>query len=71
MLMYFRSGKFKFKKLPYSFFKSAVGRNDYKFYADSEGKDKKIELFSYVYRVLSILIFSIIISFSLVNPTAL
>lgn len=68
MISHYKSGKFKFKKLPYSFFKSFKGRNDYKYYADTEGSDQKIELMAYVYRITMIVVFSIIISFTLVNP---
>lgn len=68
-IKYYRSGKFKFKKLPYSFFKSGTGRNEYKFYADNEGRDQKIEVIAYVYRIIMIVVFSVIISLAIVNPT--
>lgn len=64
----FREGKYTFKKLNYSFFKRNGIENEYKRYADSEGKDKKIEFVAYLYRIAMIVIIPAILTLASISP---
>lgn len=66
----YRDGKFVYKKLPYTFFKSEFNENEYKQYADIEGTNKKIELYAYVYRIAMIVMVPAILGLAVVNPTS-
>lgn len=65
----FRQGKYTFNKINHSFFKSANGRNEYKYYADTQDQDKKAQFWGFFYRILMIVIFSAIMALAVVNPT--
>lgn len=67
-ILKYRKGKFKFEKLPYTFFKSKLGANMYKKYADELDKERKIKIWALTYRVLVVVIFSTIFALAIINP---
>lgn len=68
-ILRFRKGKFKFEKLPYTFFKSRLGINRYKKYAETQDDERKIKLWALTYRVLVVVAFSTIFALAIINPT--
>lgn len=69
VIMLYRQGKYTFNKLNHSYFKNQVGRNDYKYYADNQDKDTKLEFWAFFYRICMIIIFSAIFSLAIINPS--
>lgn len=69
VIMLYRQGNFKFPKLNHSFFKHQAGKNDYKYYAENQDKDTKMEFWAFFYRIMMIVIFSGITALAVINPT--
>lgn len=68
VIKFFKNGDFEFPKIPYTFFKSIDNTNSYKKYATEADKTRKIKVFTLVYRVVMIVIFSIIFALAIINP---
>lgn len=66
----FRKGKYKFPKIPYTFFRETNNVNSYKKYATEADKNRKIKVFALFYRVGMIVIFSVIFALAIINPNA-
>lgn len=70
IIVKYRNGDFVYKKLPCSFFKSETYKDEYKEYADSEGKNDKVEAMSFIYRIAMIILIPAIFGLAVVNPTS-
>ena len=68
-ILRFRKGNFKFEKLPYTFFKSRLGINRYKKYAETQDNERKVKIWALTYRVLVVVVFSTIFALAIINPT--